>query len=145
MREPVIHNKRFDEKWMPEPMSGCWLWIRSTDSAGYGLFWDRDRHRGAHRVAYERWVGPIPAGLHLDHLCRTPACINPEHLEAVTPRESTLRGHSKMARNAKQTDCLRGHEFTPANTLRSALGTRYCRACHNARQRRVRAAKAGAR
>ena len=45
----------------------------------------------AHRWAYQQFVGPIPPGLHIDHLCSIRHCMYPPHLEAVTPRENTLR------------------------------------------------------
>ncbi len=69
----------------------CWLWTASTDWYGYGWFWVGAPRR-AHRVCYEWLVGPIPAGLELDHLCRVPACVRPEHLEPVTHAENVRRG-----------------------------------------------------
>lgn len=70
----------------------CWIWQGAHDTAGYG----RIRHNGrlllVHRVVYQLLVGPIRAGLQIDHLCRVPACCNPAHLEAVTPRENVRRG-----------------------------------------------------
>lgn len=79
-------HARFDTLSMPEPMSGCTLWLGSTTERGYGRFTVDSQRRGlaAHRVAYELFVGPIPAGLELDHTCRTPQCVNPNHLEPVT-------------------------------------------------------------
>lgn len=48
--------------------------------------------RSAHRLAYERAKGAIPAGLQIDHLCRVRECVNPDHLEAVSQRENIRRG-----------------------------------------------------
>jgi hypothetical protein len=78
----------------------CWLWTGAVDAKGYGRVLTPDGHRPAHRLAYELAVGPIPDGLVIDHLCRTPGCINPDHLEPVTRRENTLRGETIAARNA---------------------------------------------
>lgn len=69
--------------------TGCWLWDR-PGSRGYA-FIHVGRKRQAHRVSYEAFIGPIPEGLTLDHLCRVPACVNPEHLEPVTLAENTRR------------------------------------------------------
>jgi hypothetical protein len=91
----------------------------------------------AHRVTYALVKGPIPAGLQLDHLCRNTSCVNPNHLEAVTTRENTMRSTGLSALNAKKTHCLRGHEFTPENTyVKRGDGARVCRQCAAERTRR---------
>lgn len=74
--------------------TGCWVWQRAKTNGGYGELRDGKHMRRAHRVYYERYRGPIPAGLHLDHLCRNPICVNPAHLEPVTSRENALRGNT---------------------------------------------------
>lgn len=121
----------------------CWLWLAGTTTAGYGNFHSPDLGRpiGAHRFAYELLVGPVADGLHLDHLCRTPACVNPMHLEPVTSRENTMRSPvAPAAVNARLTHCRRGHPFDETNTYRppNEPRQRHCRACRaeQARQRR---------
>src|SRR5437762_1906754 len=70
---------------------GCWLWQGAQFRWGYGKFWDGHSVIRAHRFAYIMFKGTIPLGFHLDHLCRVPACVNPSHLEAVTPKEHAQR------------------------------------------------------
>lgn len=115
--------------------SGCWLWRGAvTKNSGYGQFsvcFSRPRHvvhNGAHRLAFLLWKGPIPEGLAIDHLCRVRNCVNPEHLEAVTPRENTLRGNTPAAANAHKTHCKRGHPLT-TNNLDPWFLRRRLRAC----------------
>lgn len=106
------------------------LWTRAT-AQGYGVVRDglRGNQVGVHRVAWEMERGPIPDGLTIDHLCRTPLCANVLHLEPVTLPENVRRAHEAAAR----THCKRGHEFTVENT-RVYAGTRYCRACKRERR-----------
>lgn len=70
----------------------CWLWTGSGNPGGYGLFLSNGKNQSAHRYSYKLHKGEIPAGLYLDHLCRVPACVNPDHLEPVTNRENGIRG-----------------------------------------------------
>jgi hypothetical protein len=114
--------------------SDCWIWTAGVTSNGYGRIRVGGADLRAHRHAYEVFVGPIPDGLVIDHLCRTPLCVNPSHLEPVTVRENTLRGVGRTARNAAKTHCLRGHEFTPENTY-WYRGGRHCMECRRARKR----------
>lgn len=72
--------------------SGCLLWTGSIPPEGYVQVRVGGRRTGIHRFMYEQRVGPIPAGLHLDHLCRVRHCAEPAHLEPVTPRENMMRG-----------------------------------------------------
>jgi hypothetical protein len=81
----------------PEPNSGCWLWTGGTDDNGYGCIYmgggRKHRHQDrAHRVVYQALAKPIPTGFWIDHLCRTPACCNPRHLEPVPPMVNVNRG-----------------------------------------------------
>jgi hypothetical protein len=78
--------------------------------------------------------------LKLDHLCRNPACVRPDHLEAVTARENTLRGIGPTAVNALKTHCVHGHEFTPENTRMKGI-RRVCRECQRAANRKSKRAR----
>lgn len=113
----------------------CWHWIGSKFKGGYGAFWLDKRNRSAHQVAYELLVGEIPIGLEPDHLCRTRQCVNPNHLELVTPRENNLRGNGAAARNARKTSCLHGHPFEGENLVLPKRGGRDCGECHRKRNR----------
>ncbi len=125
---------RFNEKWTLEYDSGCWLWTATRDPLGYGQMGvgsmvDGTRGlRGAHRVGYELYVGPIPPGLDLDHLCRNPSCVNPRHLEPVTHKENVLRGIGPAATNKAKTECKYGHRLS-GNNLYEYRGRRQCKAC----------------
>lgn len=84
----------------------------------------------AHRITYVHYMGPIPEGLELDHLCRQRDCCEVTHLEAVTHLENVRRGESPSARHARKTHCIRGHEFTPENTaMERVSGRRPYRRC----------------
>ncbi len=116
----------------------CWEWTAAKDRYGYGKFWIDGKRKKAHRVAYELEVGEIPQGLELDHLCRNTACVRPDHLEAVTHKQNTLRGEGLSAQNARKTHCDSGHPFDDANTYVRRYGGRDCRTCNRERMRRRR-------
>lgn len=123
--------KRFWAKVEPVE-SGCWLWTASTFGGNrYACFYDsgRRRNRAGHAVAYEALVGPVPEGRELDHLCSTPRCVNPEHLEAVTHTENVLRGQGPSAQFARATHCIHGHPFAGENLFIDKHGHRLCRTC----------------
>lgn len=116
----------------------CWLWKGSLTHSGYGQV-GRGGKRGGnvytHRAMWECLVGPIPPGMQVDHLCKQPACCNPDHLEPVTPKENTRRsaaGHITGARNRAKTHCPAGHAYDALNTRFTANG-RACRTCDRER------------
>lgn len=147
---------------------GCLLWTASCTKNGYGQFYVDGKTVTAHRWWYEHEVGPVPVGLELDHTCHDPKlcvgkgddcphrkCVEPSHLEPVTPRENRLRAtggkHKPRARpsqyqgnglgrgsvNALKTECKHGHEFTEENTyINPGTGARGCRTCLSKRNRK---------
>lgn len=124
---------RFMEKVRVEE-SGCWRWIGTITTSGYGQFRVGDKRCMAHRVAYEMKFGNIPDGLELDHLCRNRWCVNPNHLEPVTHKENMRR--SPISTGGK-THCKRGHEFTEENTrLEGKSRKRVCIKCDHLRRPR---------
>ncbi len=109
----------------------CWLWQAASDNAGYGNFFFNGRVMLAHRVAHLMFIGGIPDGYEVDHLCRVHNCVLPEHLEAVTRQENNARAGLRGAAlvNSERTHCSRGHPLTGPNLYYDS-NKRRCRACH---------------
>lgn len=80
-------EERFHDKYIPEPNSGCWLWIANANRTGYGCLSD-SKQRLAHRISWEIHRGPIPEGLYVLHKCDVPICVNPEHLFLGTHQDN---------------------------------------------------------
>ena len=91
---------------------GCWVWLGSRAN-GYGMLWSGGKTRIAHRLAYEHFKGQIPDGLQIDHLCKNKGCVNPEHLEAVTPSENTIRSKGVFACRHERVVRPSGRSYCP--------------------------------
>lgn len=109
--------------------TGCWEWFGNTNKKGYGLFRLNGRMMAAHRAAYILFIAPFPEGMLADHLCRNRGCVNPKHIEPVTPQENTLRGRSFQR---EKTHCPQGHQYSEENTYNTSEGKRQCRICRSA-------------
>lgn len=127
----------FNDNYVPEPNSGCWLWIRRyTRGMGYGSFQiNRQKNVRAHRHSWEIHKGPIPAKTHVLHRCDVPSCVNPDHLFLGTAKDNMLDKAAKgRHHNQKITHCPRGHEYTEKNTYRYR-NERFCKTCKQARKK----------
>ena len=130
---------RLMENTIPEPNSGCILWLGAVNQFGYGRESINGQRIVAHRIAYTLAIGPVEDGLELDHLCRVRCCINPFHLKPVTKLENVRRGEAGLPhakRMKAKTHCPHGHPYSGDNLfVRKGSGQRECRECMRNRQR----------
>lgn len=143
-REQKTAIVRFMEK--VNVTDGCWEWTAGTNRPRgrvgcYGMFFEIAARKTAkqvtaHRFAYQQFVGPIPVGYEIDHLCKNTLCVNPAHLEAVTHQVNVLRSNSFSAIHARKTACPKGHLYDAANTYVAPGGARQCKACRRFQVRR---------
>jgi len=134
-RKPRPVEERFRAKYV-EKTSGCWVWTASCFRNGYGQFRDSSLPTAlAHRVAWIIFVGPIPDGMQIDHLCRNTLCVNPAHMELVTNQTNSERGRGSI------TECKHGHPYNEENTYWKFDQTRgwrrSCRICAREAHRRA--------
>lgn len=139
-----------EERFWPKVLKteGCWEWQGVRNHLGYGHVHDLDRvKRMAHRVSLELAGVEIPEGYDVDHLCRNPPCVRPDHLEPVTHAENMARapwGAPDFQR--AKTHCPAGHEYNAENTHvgpgKRGTVQRICRACKRKTDARKRARRA---
>lgn len=141
LSDSLVHNLGAHE---------CWPWQGTVLSNGYGrarIPGPQEKYTSAHRYVWTLFHGQVASGLQVDHLCHDPGvchgveqcphrkCVNPAHLEVVTPRENTMRSGSPSAKNAVRTHCANGHPFSTGNTYIDPRGYRQCRTCRIERGR----------
>lgn len=121
----------------------CWIWTGALTDKGYARIRHNKKLIRVHILLYERFIGAVPGGLELDHLCRVKNCVRPEHMEAVTHQVNVARAY------AVKTHCPAGHPLSGENLLPREDGYRECLECHRRRgresQRRRRARTGGER
>ena len=126
-------DERFWAKVVPEPNSGCWIWCGDTNGnyGSHSMYVDKKPFRVlAHRFSYELLVGKIPEGKQIDHLCKNKFCVNPDHLELVTPYENTMRTPvGARGNNQIKEKCKLGHELNGSNLAFDGRGHAKCRKC----------------
>lgn len=145
-----VISERFEEKWTPEPFSGCHIWTGTTNSDGYGMIRrNNERVVQAHRISWELNKGPIPAGLCVLHRCDTPSCVNPDHLFLGTKSDNTRdacrkgRQHipdqrGERGSNARLTSAEVQHIRAARNQTQQSLADRFgvCRSAIGGIRRR---------
>jgi hypothetical protein len=143
-------DERFWEKIVTRP-TGCWEWIGRVGEKGYGYFYADGQMQLAHRYSYKLAGGEIPAGQQLDHTCHNAdttccggttclhrRCVNPEHLEPVTPLQNLQRSSCLRNGYTAATHCIHGHPFDLENTYMRPTGGRMCKECVRRRKRAAR-------
>lgn len=132
---PMTNEQRFEENYIPEPNSGCWLWLGASNGL-YGNFKVGRRPNrttvGAHQFSYLMYKEPIPDGLEIDHICTNKLCVNPTHLQIVT------RKRNQELMSERMIFCKNGHPRD--NLYIDGVGKKHCRYCRrtNDKNRRPR-------
>jgi len=137
VEERIISKINYEGTLKPNMDSKCHEWTAYKNNYNYGQIKINKKSVGAHRLAYQLWVGPIPADKpQVNHHCDNPPCVNPEHLYAGTAKEN-MKDRDVRGRNheSKKTHCKNGHKFNQANTRIDKNNVRHCRECGNIRSK----------
>ena len=118
----------FEKKYIPEPNSGCWLWMAALKRDGYAKF---TSHSTGHKMAFLHWNGVVPEGKEIDHICGVKCCVNPQHLQAITHKENVAKSGS-WDFNRRKTHCPKGHPYSGENLYISGTN-RQCNICRRER------------
>jgi hypothetical protein len=135
-------KQRIEDNCIVAP-NGCWVWFGAKNDSGYGVMNVNGKRERAHRVAYEAFVGPIPKGLVIDHLCREKRCVNWRHLDPVTSSVNVKRFTNSIAKLDQRAQCKNGHPINGAESVSyrkwGNFNVQYCRECVRITNRRAHA------
>ena len=120
-------EERFEAKYIPEPMSGCWLWVAALHGNGrYGMMWNKHDYASAHRISWELYRGPIPEDKFVLHKCDLGLCVNPDHLFLGTQtdnmRDMLNKGRGNWAGSGRHGNHARGEQSGAARYSDKLVG-----------------------
>lgn len=108
---------------------GCWIWIGTRDSDGYGRLRFQNKIYYTHRLSFQIHKDKNIEGFDIHHDCENPSCVNPDHLKKTTRREHLMLGRSFVAENASKNHCPNGHPYDQVSNLRGRFRQRICSIC----------------